>query len=187
MPPLIDVGNFGGGIPPGQRITFWLHPTNQYSVPYIGDNSPTMLLMHPGPNLEVPTVQWTNIYAAGSYDLSALCLGDGQPDFNFLRVVVNGVQVADVQQGGVYNGPLVLGVLDTVEFQLTGPSFNAGGNYFNATLTPTGQTSPVWDAHADFVANLGAQTDPWRYFYRGASPAGAPNTSGPMQPQYGPI
>lgn len=183
VPNPVDVGTSAPTLT--QRITGWMHPTNPYNVPYVVASNQTQLILHPGPNQEVPVVQWTNLDSDGLCVFNVVLNNDSQPDSNFLNIVHNGVVIASRAQNVPYTDTVYLAVYDVIEFQLTGPSYSGGGNILSGTM----QRGSTYSIGGAFYANLGAQTPMWKYFYRARTgePVGTPNSAGPMVAVYGPI
>ncbi len=169
-----------------QSANGWMHPTNEYNVPYIVPLDGA-LLMHPGPNLERPLVAFTNTFGAGQYRVFVSTTPDEQEDINYVEVVRNGVSIASVTAyGGEFDQVLTLSDGETLEFPLVGSQYNGGGLYIVVQvwkMLPSGPVE-VADAYADFVASSGNPTGTWAYYYRSDDgyPNGQINSAGPMLP-----
>lgn len=162
----------------------WMHPTNQYGVPYIIPES-GMLLMHPGPGMERPTLAFTNTFGAGTFNFTVSTQQDEQADGNYIDVVRGGSVIgsADVSS---WDSSLALSSGEVIEFTLAGSQYHGGGRYVVVSISKVLSSGPVpvADAYADFMASNGRPTATWAYFYRSNInyPNGALNSAGPMLP-----
>lgn len=168
-----------------ESIGGWLHPTNQYNVPYLvnGDyfGYPGRILFHPGPSLERPLARWVNIVQGGTFTFNVNLIPDGQAVPNQADIVYNGSVIATATSGAPIVGlSLNIDLYEAVEFVLAGPHFFGGGDFIEVSITdPNGNTQTMYDK---FVANNGSPTAEWQYFYRSNInyPNGAINSAGPM-------
>lgn len=168
-----------------ESLSGWVHPTNQFQVPYIvnlNEVGKPYLLWHPGPNLERPTIRWTNIIAKGSYSIEIKNIPDNQGIANQIALIRDGSVIGTSINNVAFTTTLTLNRLDWIEVTLSGNSYLSGGDYVKFTIT--GPTGTVYDSYADFITNKGAPTSMWQYFYRSnvGYPLGAINSAGPMVP-----
>lgn len=162
-----------------------MHPTNQYNVPYIINGAvtglPGKLVFHPGPNLERPTVRWVNTGPAANFLITLTLTPDGQWIPNTADLVRNGSVIGTSSESSIFSTTLNMQAHESLEIVLSGTVYNGGGDLidFTATKLSTNESFDMYDA---FIANNGAPTAMWQYFYRSNSgyPNGAINSAGPM-------
>lgn len=182
-PPLDDP--FLGQVTIEESIGGWLHPTNQYNVPYLvnGDYSgfPGRMLFHLGPNLERPIARWVNLIQAGTFTFDVDLVPDGQGTPNQADIVYNGSVIATALPGSPVVGlSLNIDLYEAVEFVLGGSQYSNGADFIDVSITdPSTGTQTLY---GKFVENLGSPTAEWQYFYRSNInyPNGAINSAGPM-------
>lgn len=163
----------------------WMHPTNQYNVPYIVNGQqagyPGKLLFHPGPNLERPIVRWVNTGPAANFSITLTLTPDAQLPANTADLVRNGNVIGTASQSNIFYATLNMQANEHLEIVLSGQVYYGGGDMIDFTATKI-STNESFDMANDFIANNGAPTGMWQYFYRLNSgyPNGEINSAGAM-------
>jgi hypothetical protein len=165
-----------------QCIDGWIHPTNASNIPYIKIVDTSRFIWHPGPNYELPVIQWTNPIGAASATVTLTHTQVSQPP-------------AFAQQAQLYhNNTLVISAYeqtstitlylvgnDIIELRQLGTSIDATSTSYVSLVIVSGATT--WNAQQDFYAQRGRQLGVWRYFYRehsNTNSPGAPNPTGSL-------